>query len=114
MRQAFARLTLVAGLVLAAIGAAQAADLGASVQGLTVDTGGVECESPAASAFPSVWLGHFTGGYSRDLGPGLPVVLDWRNEKLCFPSRRTCDRYIRVMRRDFHRPEGYFTCLPIR
>ena len=114
MRQALARLMFVAGSIVATVGNAPAADLGVAVGSLTADAAGVECESPAAAAFPSVWLGHFTGGYSRDLGPGLPVVLDWRDEKLCFPSRRTCDRYIRIMRRDFHRPEGYFTCLPIR
>jgi hypothetical protein len=75
---------------------------------------GVDCEAPETAAFESVWLGHFSGGYSRHLGPGLPVVLDWRDEKLCFPSRHACDRYMSVMRREFHRPEGYFTCLPIR
>ena len=65
-------------------------------------------------AYESVWYGHFSGGYSHYLGPGESIVLDWRDEKLCFPTRGSCDRYMRVMRRDFHRPEGYFTCLPIR
>ena len=75
---------------------------------------GVACEDPIVKAYPSVWLGHFAGGYSHYLGEGGPIVLDWRDEKLCFPSDRSCKHYISEMRRDFHRPEGYFTCLPIR
>jgi hypothetical protein len=91
---------------------ASAADLG--VLRAPIASNGVACESAEAQAFDSVWLGHFTGGYSHRLGAGLPIVLDWRDEKLCFSSRRSCDRYMNVMRRDFHHPEGYFTCLPIR
>lgn len=90
-----------------------AADLG-PLAGTPPVGEGLACEDPAVGAFPSVWQGHFTGGYSHALGPGLPVALDWRDETLCFPSRRACNGYMRVMRRDFHRPEGYFTCLPIR
>lgn len=103
-------------LVLAASLAAAASGVHAADMGVYRDppADGVPCESPETSAFDSVWLGHFTGGYSHHLGPGLPVVLDWRDDKLCFPSRRSCDRYMSVMRRDFHHPEGYFTCLPIR
>ena len=96
-----------------ATNSAGAADLGI-VPGVEVPTEGVACEAPVVKTFPSVWLGHFTGGYSHYLGEGGPIVLDWRDEKLCFPSNRTCNQYIREMRRDFHRPEGYFTCLPIR
>jgi hypothetical protein len=77
-------------------------------------TDGIACDRPEVDGFSSVWRGHFSGGYSHHLGPGLPVVLDWRYETLCFPSKRACDVYIREMRRDFHRPEGYFTCLLIR
>jgi hypothetical protein len=105
------------GAALLVSGAASAADLGAVDQGLVdhaAENGGVPCEAPEVVAFESVWLGHFSGGYSHKLGPGLPVVLDWRDEKLCFPARRACDRYMSAMRREFHRPEGYFTCLPIR
>ena len=93
-------------------GSASAADL--IVPGVAVPDRGVACEDPVVQAFSSVWLGHFTGGYSHYLGEGGPIVLDWRDEKLCFPSNRSCKHYIREMRRDFHRPEGYFTCLPIR
>jgi hypothetical protein len=91
---------------------ARAADHGVA-QGV-VETEGVPCEAPIVQGFPSVWLGHFSGGYSHYLGPGESIVLDWRDEKLCFPSRGSCNRYISAMRRGFHRPEGYFTCLPIR
>jgi hypothetical protein len=97
-----------------AVAALAAKDAAAVDLSRVPDAVGVACDSPAATAFESVWLGHFTGGFSRHLGPGLPVVLDWRDETLCFPTRRGCERHIGVMRRDFHRPEGYFTCLPIR
>ena len=91
---------------------AGAADL--VVPGPDLPVEGVPCESPVVQSFPSVWLGHFTGGYSHYLGEGGSIVLDWRDEKLCFPSDGSCKRYIKAMRRDFHRPEGYFTCLPLR
>ena len=93
---------------------ARAADLDQYSVFPAAPTNGVACEGREAQAFPTVWLGHFTGGYSHYLGPGESVVLDWRDEKLCFPSRGSCNRYIASMRRAYHRPEGYFTCLPIR
>ena len=96
---------------LGACGPAGAADLGPRVAPLP---DGVPCDSPIVTRFPSVWLGHFSGGRSLYPGPGAAIALDWRDEKLCFPSRRTCGRFVSQMRRDFHRPEGYFTCLPIR
>jgi len=89
----------------------RAADLGIAA---AVPAGGVPCEAPVVQTFESVWLGHFSGGYSHYLGPGESIVLDWRDEKLCFPTRASCNRHVLAMRRDFHRPEGYFTCLPIR
>lgn len=91
---------------------AAAADLGREYAVPLPD--GVPCDSPVVEHFPSVWLGHFSGGRSFYPGPGASIALDWRDEKLCFPSQRTCNRYVHAMRRDFHRPEGYFTCLPIR
>ena len=75
---------------------------------------GLPCQDPAVRAFTSVWLGHFSGGTSHYAGPGSAIVLDWHDEKLCFPGRRACDHYIAEMRRDYHRPEGEYTCLPIR
>lgn len=93
---------------------AQAADLDRYGARPALPVDGVPCEDPEVQTFASVWLGHFTGGYSHYLGRGESIVLDWRDEKLCFPSRGTCNRYVSALRRDFHRPEGYFTCLPIR
>ena len=75
---------------------------------------GVACGDPVVRSFPSVWQGRFQGGFSHYVGEGGPVVVDWRQERLCFPDRGSCRHYIADMRRDFHRPEGYFTCLPIR
>ena len=75
---------------------------------------GVSCDAPEVQSFPTVLLGHFTGGASAYAGPGSSILLDWRDEKLCFPSRKSCDRWIGGMRRDFHHPEGDYTCLTIR
>jgi hypothetical protein len=107
---------VIAVTILASQGAtlARAADLAVSTPAGAAPSAGVDCDGDEVKAFGSVWLGHFSGGYSHRLAPGLPLVLDWRDEKLCFPSRGSCDRYIRVMRRQFHRPEGDFTCLPLR
>lgn len=116
---ALAALTRVAVLVgvsaTGAAGPASAADLGASREAVAaLPTEGVACDDGSVEKFPAVWQGHFTGGYSHYLGEGGPIVQDWRDEKLCFPNHRSCTRYIAEMRRDYHRPEGYFTCLPIR
>ena len=91
---------------------AAAADLGFGAPLTPVD--GVGCDAPEVQGFPGVWLGHFTGGASAYSGPGGSILLDWRDERLCFPSRRSCDRWIAGMRRDFHHPEGSYTCLTIR
>ena len=109
------RISLVATSVLGLVigtHAVRAADLSGSPSNAPLV--GVPCESPEVTVFPSVWLGHFSGGSSYYPGPGQSIVLDWRDEKLCFPTRGSCGRFIAAMRRDFHRPEGYFTCLPIR
>jgi len=72
---------------------------------------------PAATAavlpWPSVWLGHFSGGRPYSDGFGQTLV-DWRDEKVCFPSRRECQAWIRDLRQAYHRPEGYWTCLLLR
>ncbi len=108
------RVALTSAAALACLAATPVLSADLVVPGVGVPEVGVACEDPVVQAFPSVWLGHFTGGYSHYLGEGGAIVLDWRDEKLCFPSNGSCSRYIKEMRRDFHRPEGYFTCLPIR
>lgn len=104
---------LVPAAVLGGLRTAAAADLDVYQAPAAVSVG-VPCDSPLAQSMPSVWLGHFTGGASQYSGPGGSIFLDWRNEKLCFPTHRSCGRWIAGMRRDFHHPEGYFTCLAIR
>ena len=106
------RLVLAVAL-LAAAAPAGAADLGLTVRPAPADEG-ASCEAPEVQGFPSVWLGHFSGGASAYSGAGGSILLDWRDEKLCFPSRRSCDRWIGRMRQEFHHPEGYYTCLTIR
>jgi hypothetical protein len=113
MRRASTGLFAACALV-AAMSSGRAADLGGYRPFTAVPPAGLACEDPAVKAFPSVWLGHFSGGFSHYVGPGSVIVVDWRDEKLCFPDRRTCGRYIAEMRHDFHRPEGEYTCLPIR
>ncbi len=111
------RLTALLGTALLAGAAAlpaRAADIGAEPPALDLPGEGVPCGAPVVRSFPSVWQGRFQGGYSHYVGVGGPVVLDWRDERLCFPDQSSCKHYIADMRRDFHRPEGYFTCLPIR
>ena len=61
----------------------------------------------------SVWLGHFSGGRPYAAGNGQTLI-DWRDEKVCFPARQQCQAWIRSLRRAYHRPEGYWTCLLLR
>lgn len=105
-------LTLAVAL-LAGGAPAGAADLGSISRPPLADQG-VSCEAPEVQAFPDVWLGHFAGGASAYSGAGGSILLDWRDEKLCFPGRRSCDRWVGRMRQEFHHPEGDYTCLAIR
>ena len=72
---------------------------------------------PTATAedlpWASVWLGHFSGGRRFGGGNGQTFV-DWRDEKVCFPSRQTCLAWIAGLRRAYRRPEGFWTCLLLR
>jgi hypothetical protein len=74
---------------------------------------GIACD---ASLLPwrSVWLGHFSGGIATYHPGDLKISLDWRDEKLCFPSRRSCMAWQRALHRQFHEPAGYWTCLLLR
>ena len=72
---------------------------------------------PAATAedlpWASVWLGHFSGGRRIEDGGGQ-IFIDWRDDKLCFPSRQKCQAWITGLRRAYRRPEGFWTCLLLR
>jgi hypothetical protein len=61
----------------------------------------------------SVWLGHFSGGRHFESGNGQTFI-DWRDDKLCFPSRQKCQAWIADLRRAYRRPEGFWTCLLLR
>jgi hypothetical protein len=104
---------LLASVSLSAAVPVRAADLDVYAAPATVAVG-VDCASPEAQSFSSVWLGHFAGGNSEYTGPGGRILLDWHDDKLCFPTKRSCDRWVYGMRREFHHPEGNFTCLTIR
>ena len=110
------RLTLASLLIATAVAGVtptRAADLDRSSRA-PLATEGVDCAAPEVQTFPGVMLGHFEGGASVYTGPGGSILLDWRDERLCFPTRRSCERWVSAMRREFHHPEGYFTCLTIR
>jgi hypothetical protein len=72
---------------------------------------------PSAQTLPfaHVWYGHFSGGRPFEQ-PGISprVLIDWQDEKLCFASNNHCNAWIARQRREFHHPEGYWTCLPLR
>jgi len=105
-------------MVLAGLSApAQAADLGPAVVMAPVPAEGVPCvfeESGPDIVLPwsSVWLGHFSGG--RFVNTSTGAALDWHDDKMCFPTRASCNRWVHDQSRYFHRPEGYTTCLMIR
>jgi hypothetical protein len=108
-------LFIAAFLVLCGAGHAARGDL-ASV-GVACQVGAPFWEPPAATAedlpWASVWLGHFSGGRHFKDGNGQTFI-DWRDDKVCFPSRHECQAWIASLRRAYHRPEGYWTCLLLR
>lgn len=85
--------------------------------GVPCSVGGPFWAPPEATAavlpWRSVWLGHFSGGRPYSDGYGRTLI-DWRDEKFCFPARRECQAWVRDLRRAYHRPEGYWTCLLLR
>jgi hypothetical protein len=98
---------------------APSADAGEPAQG-----GGISCSAgapfwapPAATAaelpWHSVWLGHFSGGRPYIAAFGV-ILVDWLDDKVCFASRSECMAWVKTLRRSYHRPEGYWTCLLIR
>ncbi len=69
--------------------------------------------SAATLPWPSVWLGHFSGGRPYADGTGRTLV-DWRDEKVCFATRAYCEAWIAELRRSYSDPEGDWTCLFLR
>ncbi|GAC1556826.1 MAG: hypothetical protein NVS2B5_18520 [Beijerinckiaceae bacterium] len=111
-------LAALAGFALLAVVASPvpspAADLGATRKTVIVAPPVVRTVPVVVvPVLPHIWLGHFTGG--RNLAPGLqPLALDWRDEYERFPTRRSCQYWLRALKAVYHRYEGYKTCLPIR
>lgn len=101
----------------------RAADIAEPVEPPTLpETVGVVCtlNDPFARAdmaatlpWPSVWLGHFSGGrpYRDEFGR---ILIDWHDEKVCFASQAICRAWIGAMRQGYHDPEGYWTCMLLR
>jgi hypothetical protein len=74
---------------------------------------GLACDA-SQLPWPSVWLGHFSGGLATYV-PGAPAAtVTWHDQKLCFPSRRECMEWQRAERRRFGGIQGYWTCLLLR
>ena len=74
---------------------------------------GVACDA-SLLPWPSVWFGHFSGGLAYYQRGAPQIDLVWKDQKLCFPSRRECLSWQRTQRRLFNRVRGYTTCLRIR
>jgi hypothetical protein len=103
-------------------GAGRAADSAAAGEdpasvGASCQVGAPILAPPAATAedlpWASVWLGHFSGGRRFADGWGRTFI-DWRDEKLCFPSRQKCQAWVAGLRHSYRRPEGFWTCLQLR
>jgi hypothetical protein len=111
----FAKPLAMSGLLLVALlGLANAATAaGTDIGKPWLFGAGIGCD---ASLLPwrSVWLGHFSGGLATYV-PGAPAAsVIWKDQKLCFPSRRECMRWQGAERRQFNGVEGYWTCLLLR
>ncbi len=85
--------------------------------GVACQIGAPVWSPPVATAedlpWASVWLGHFSGGRHFEDGNGQTFI-DWRDDKVCFPSRQKCQAWIAGLRRAYRRPEGFWTCLLLR
>ncbi|MGQ0446337.1 MAG: hypothetical protein ACT4O2_14740 [Beijerinckiaceae bacterium] len=115
------RLSFIAALF-SFCGAGHAADSASggappAAVGVACQVGAPFWAPPAATAeelpWASVWLGHFSGGRQFENLNGQTFV-DWRDDKVCFPSRQECMAWIALLRRAYHHPEGFWTCLLLR
>jgi hypothetical protein len=80
---------------------------------LGIESKGPNCGTVLDEPWREVWLGHFAGGRTSEAGALLQHV-QWQDRYVCFPSRATCEQWIKGMRKDFSDVEGYRTCVPIR
>jgi hypothetical protein len=115
------RCASIVSLVVSLSSLARAADYSGPNPLPPPDVAGVACDVGWAGAYTllpaywtSAWLGHFSGGRSHYLYENGVVALVWGDEKRCFPSYRACYAWVAHLRRQFHHPEGEWTCLPLR
>jgi hypothetical protein len=121
----FSRLCRFASVLLLGIGvtaSARAADYAAytprhppsPAAGVPCDVGWAGWHTLLPAWWTSAWLGHFSGGLSHYDYERGEVALLWGDEKRCFPSSGACNAWVSALRQKFHRPEGYWTCMPLR
>jgi hypothetical protein len=105
------RLILASLFIVILSAAAQAAGTDIGKPGLFGD--GIACDA-GQLPWRSVWYGHFSGGTALYAQNSPAAQIDWRDEKLCFSSRRDCMHWQHEERRSFHDIHGDWTCLPLR
>jgi len=105
------RFILVLAFSLLALTTAQAAGTNIGKPWLFGD--GIACDARLLP-WPSVWYGHFSGGNATYIPNSPAAQVDWRDEKLCFPSRRDCLRWQHALRRAYSGIHGDWTCLLLR
>jgi hypothetical protein len=124
---ALARILTLCGLSLGvACGASSLVRAADTAEGPAANApyGGVACsigqpfwvpsrETAETLPWPSVYLGHFSGGRPYQVPDGRTLV-DWRNEYVCFPTSGQCRAWVRESYKTHHRPEGYRACLLLR
>jgi hypothetical protein len=105
------RLSLVFSFLLLALGGAYAQGTDIGRPALFGD--GIACDA-GLLPWRSVWYGHFSGGNATYVPNSPAALVDWHDEKLCFPSRRDCLRWERGERRLYSGIHGDWTCLLLR
>ena len=80
----------------------------------------IEPNAPTACAphaqdytVPGLWLGHFTGGRLVKTA-GYQPDLEWKDLYSCFPTRASCQRWLRDSHRVFSGVDGWKTCVALR
>ena len=105
------RFPLVLAFSLLALPGAQAA--GTDIGKPAIFGDGVACDARLLP-WRSVWYGHLSGGNATYVPNAPAALVDWRDEKLCFPSRRDCLRWQHAEHRLYAGIHGDWTCLPLR